>query len=185
MDRIYVFVILDISEGYENFTKFLIFAPNNHFQTFRKISGHDCLPEGVCLKPGIYGPFGPRADWFGYVDPCLKLGCHENAECIEIDSEGTEPEYDCECKTGFVGDGFTACDDVDECDPPLNPCGENGVCNNTLGSFNCGCEKGYKDIAGECVDIDECKEGGHVCDVNAYCYNVRGKKLDFSFLGLN
>ena len=104
----------------------------------------------------------------------MKLGCHENAECIEINPESAEPEYGCQCKTGFDGDGSIACDDIDECDGAVYVCGQNGLCKNTDGSFECDCEKGYEDVTGVCVDIDECKDGGHVCDINAYCYDVPG-----------
>ena len=124
---------------------------------FEQLSGHNCLPE----------------------ETCLKLGCHKNAYCIEIDFETADPGYDCECETGFVGDGKIACDDINECDAP-SPCGTNGKCINTDGSFDCGCEKGYKQIQGQCVDIDECITGGHVCDINAHCYNVPGRPISKS-----
>ena len=123
-----------------------------------ELSGHACYPEEVCLQ----------------------LGCHENADCNKIDSESADSEYNCECKNGYVGDGTTACDDIDECDGAMYPCGENGSCKNTDGSFTCSCAKGYEDITGVCVDIDECKDGGHVCDINAYCYNVPGKNFSVS-----
>lgn len=121
------------------------------------LSGHDCFPE----------------------ETCLKLGCHENADCIEVDSE-----YGCQCKTGFFGDGKIACHDINECDATLSPCGQNGRCINTDGSFECGCDKGYEHIPDRCVDVDECKIGGHVCDINAYCYNVPGKNCFQIHLGL-
>ena len=111
----------------------------------------------------------------------MKLGCHENADCIEIDSETDDPGYGCKCKTGFVGDGKIFCHDVNECDATLSPCGRNGKCINTDGSFDCGCEKGYEHIPGRCVDIDECNTSGHVCDLNAYCYNVPGKIFPGSY----
>ena len=104
----------------------------------------------------------------------MKLGCHENADCIKINPESAEPEYGCKCKTGFDGDGSTVCDDIDECDRATYVCGQNGLCKNTVGSFECDCAKGFKDVTGVCVDIDECKDGGHVCDINAHCYNVPG-----------
>ena len=126
------------------------------------LSEHDCFPE----------------------ETCLKLGCHENADCIEVDSETADSEYGCQCKTGFVGDGKIACNDINECDATLSTCGQNGRCINTDGSFECGCEKGYEHIPDRCVDVDECKIGGHVCDINAYCYNVPGKNFFQIHLGL-
>ena len=122
------------------------------------LSGHDCFPE----------------------ETCLKLGCHENADCVEVDSGTPDQEYGCQCKTGFLGDGKLACNDINECDVTLSPCGQNSKCINTAGSFECGCDKGFKHIPDRCVDIDECKTGGHVCDINAYCYNVPGKNFSIS-----
>ena len=33
------------------------------------------------------------------------------------------------------------CADIDEC--AMNSCGDNGVCSNTVGSFNCACNDGF------------------------------------------
>ena len=66
---------------------------------------HKCLPEEICLK----------------------LGCDENAECVEIDSESDETQYGCNCKTGYSGDGTSICDDIQECEADINPCGDNSA----------------------------------------------------------
>ncbi|KAK7482356.1 hypothetical protein BaRGS_00026375, partial [Batillaria attramentaria] len=65
--------------------------------------------------------------------------CHPDyATCDK--SNGT-----CHCKDGFKGD---RCDqDVDECtevSPP--PCGNNSVCTNIIGTFECSCKPGYQDL---------------------------------------
>lgn len=36
--------------------------------------------------------------------------CHNLATCTN-----KEKGYDCNCKTGFIGDGTTECKDIDEC----------------------------------------------------------------------
>ncbi|XP_040043009.2 adhesion G protein-coupled receptor E5 [Gasterosteus aculeatus] len=72
------------------------------------------------------------------------------------------------------------CVDVDECRD--HPCSNNTNCKNTLGSFNCQCEKGYREksglvnftLDGQCQDINECIDGGNICGPNASCSNTLG-----------
>ena len=59
----------------------------------------------------------------------------------------TKYEFKCACGKGWTG---PQCDqDVNECNStgvvpaPPPPCGLNGVCNNTLGSYFCMCNPGY------------------------------------------
>ena len=53
------------------------------------------------------------------------------------------------------------CLDINECDATNSPCGDNSICDNTDGGFECGCLPGYEmDAANNaCVDIDECSIG--------------------------
>ena len=62
--------------------------------------------------------------------------------------------------------------DIDECAEGTDMCGQN--CHNTIGSYNCSCNIGYRlnmDGFG-CDDIDECAEMTDRCDQN--CHNSVG-----------
>lgn len=65
---------------------------------------------------------------------------------------------------------------VNECnDPSLSGCDHN--CTDTLTSFYCSCNPGYKLLSDKrtCVDIDECKETPFVCSQK--CENVPGSYI--------
>uniref|UniRef100_A0A673HF58 Latent-transforming growth factor beta-binding protein 1 n=1 Tax=Sinocyclocheilus rhinocerous TaxID=307959 RepID=A0A673HF58_9TELE len=68
--------------------------------------------------------------------------------------------------------------DVDECSLNENTCGSHGVCQNTIGSFSCQCDPGFKDSQdGQgCVDVNECELLGNVCG-EATCENREGTFL--------
>ncbi|XP_044163465.1 adhesion G protein-coupled receptor E1-like [Acropora millepora] len=64
--------------------------------------------------------------------------------------------------------------DVDECSASSPVCDKNGICNNTVGSYNCTCKQGYSSAEGKrCKDIDECQISSP-CHVNATCRNTDG-----------
>ena len=89
------------------------------------------------------------------------------------------PFYECLCKTGFskIIEQDLSCQDIDECSIGTHNCDwDNGSCENTLGSFVCHCNTGWK-LNGptmspatqsvvetamnttkheKCIDIDEC-----------------------------
>ena len=75
------------------------------------------------------------------------------------------------------GSGFTnGGDDINECAASGdNPCGENGSCENLIGSFRCVCKAGYKlDHRGRtCLDIDECADSS-ICTNGGQCRNFPG-----------
>lgn len=80
--------------------------------------------------------------------------------------------FECQCKTGFEGDGKTVCKDINEC--ITQDCGDNSICINDVGSFTCECKSGYEmNIKKKCVDINEC-DGNNNCDDNADCLNNQG-----------
>ncbi|PVD20223.1 hypothetical protein C0Q70_20719 [Pomacea canaliculata] len=63
--------------------------------------------------------------------------------------------------------------DIDECSSMPGAC-ENGRCLNTMGSYRCVCNKGYKtDQSGKrCIDADECEQTPKVCEFT--CSNTVG-----------
>ncbi|XP_022856853.1 putative wall-associated receptor kinase-like 16 isoform X2 [Olea europaea var. sylvestris] len=67
--------------------------------------------------------------------------CLENSVCVDYDT--TRGGYRCNCSTGYKGNPYLSpgCTDIDECEN--NPCDENGICNNSPGSFSCSCKHGY------------------------------------------
>ncbi|CAL8333816.1 unnamed protein product [Merluccius merluccius] len=73
--------------------------------------------------------------------------------------------------------------DTDECEQTLARCGNHAICINTIGSFYCLCEPGYKErsnkkefnvLNGQCLDINECLDIKDICGPNAYCNNTIG-----------
>ncbi|XP_072530508.1 adhesion G protein-coupled receptor E2-like [Salminus brasiliensis] len=90
--------------------------------------------------------------------------CGDNSECTN-----TPGSYYCICKDGFVSSNgkeiFTAdqrvtCEDRDECEGNLVDCGRNAVCKNTMGSYYCTCEQGYRLRSGQ----SNFTEGDGVCE---------------------
>ncbi|KAK2836219.1 hypothetical protein Q7C36_014088 [Tachysurus vachellii] len=84
------------------------------------------------------------------------------------------------CDTGYEQDRGV-CEDEDECEEE-GLCGNNAVCYNTIGSYYCQCEQGYRaklfnfteDKGGPCKDINECTENKSICGPNAVCDNIPG-----------
>ena len=66
-----------------------------------------------------------------------------------------------------------ACLDIDECQDP-EICGDNAVCINFNGWYDCKCIPGYEINLDdeECIDINECANGENKCSDNADCNNT-------------
>ncbi|XP_047427407.1 adhesion G protein-coupled receptor E2 isoform X2 [Mugil cephalus] len=76
------------------------------------------------------------------------------------------------CPKGF-GRKRGKCVDEDECNDLINPCGDNGNCKNTNGSFYCECDEGFRlQTNVTCKDINECLETPDICGPNAICQNT-------------
>ncbi|XP_048581930.1 fibrillin-1 isoform X2 [Nematostella vectensis] len=90
------------------------------------------------------------------------------------------------CKRGYAYNDSNVCVDVNECtETPYVCSGNNSICENTDGSFNCSCKSGYtpkfSEAVGDapanltsCDDIDECKLNISTCPANRYCVNNDG-----------
>lgn len=59
----------------------------------------------------------------------------------------------CACKTGYQGNGFFKCTDVDECEKAHNACSSDADCINTVGSYQCVCLEGYHGDGVTCHSI--------------------------------
>ncbi|XP_069838064.1 uromodulin-like [Dendropsophus ebraccatus] len=95
--------------------------------------------------------------------------CHPNATC-----EKYVGYVECNCKEGFIGDGFT-CSDIDECAYSWSNNCSYGICRNTFGSFTCDCPSGFTSSAGTCIDINECARPElNRCYLWTSCFNTYG-----------
>ncbi|XP_060579778.1 multiple epidermal growth factor-like domains protein 10, partial [Ruditapes philippinarum] len=99
-----------------------------------------------------------ECDGFSYGQDCATpCGCNFNnaRSCHHVTAE-------CSCRPGWTGQFCV--DDIDECS--VNPCTttHKTVCENSFGSYSCGCVDGFE-LAdnGTCIDIDECDKGTDDC----------------------
>ncbi|KAK2631918.1 hypothetical protein EUGRSUZ_L02269 [Eucalyptus grandis] len=85
-------------------------------------------------------------DWAVWNETCdaakkdtVSFGCKAHSECFDFVNV---PGYRCNCSSGYEGNPYHGCVDINECaDPKKNPC--DGICHNTEGSYSCSCPKGY------------------------------------------
>lgn len=65
--------------------------------------------------------------------------------------------------------------DIDECTEKTHNCHLNATCSNTVGSFVCKCESGFRGDGVECIDINECwKPEDNTCKDKEVCLNLIG-----------
>ncbi|KAG5849838.1 hypothetical protein ANANG_G00075950 [Anguilla anguilla] len=116
------------------------------------------------------------------VDECsFEEQCRREFGNVCVNTPGS---FICQCQPGFraetpacvgpVCPDYRVCQDVDECKESPDVCAGQGVCENTLGSYKCVCELGYRGNGTHCEDENECASGRHGCDPNARCGNVVG-----------
>jgi alpha-tubulin suppressor-like RCC1 family protein len=98
---------------------------------------NECAGTNVCNGAGV----------------CAVGTCSTNADCA---ANATCANTTCTCNSGYTGDGFTSCTDVDECQISNGGCSANATCTNTPGSRTCACNAGYTGDGITCTDIDEC-----------------------------
>lgn len=93
-------------------------------------------------------------------DPCLALGCKH--ACYN-----SGDSHVCICDHGFqLAEDGRSCVDFNDCKDVRQCPGENFVCVNTVGGFQCVCKAGYKRTGDLCVDENECVSAPceHMCD---------------------
>ena len=84
------------------------------------------------------------------VDECLVTDICGPGDCSNL-----QGSYTCSCNIGYSGTSL--CEDINECQAEVSPCGEVGECVNTPGSYECFCQPGYAFDGVTCFDLDEVK----------------------------
>jgi hypothetical protein len=137
--------------------------------------GNPCSP-GTCLN----GANGYTCDCAGTgftgddcgtdVDECDGAPCDPMTTCMNVAGS-----FGCSgCPSGYMGNGRTGCQDIDECATDNGGCGPGVDCMNTPGGRMCGpCPTGYIVEDGTCVDVDECNTV-NPCLNGASCLNTPG-----------
>ncbi|XP_070705454.1 thrombomodulin-like [Pempheris klunzingeri] len=124
--------------------------------------------------PSCYCPLGQAVNPANKVtcevakdDPCLSLRC---AHACYKDGD----TYKCMCDQGFkLGRDGKSCVDFNDCTDERQCPGENFLCVNTVGGYQCVCEEGYRMTSGLCVDVNECMSAPceHMCTNTPGGYN--------------
>lgn len=145
------------------------------YEGFRPSYDHkQCIDErqGYCFRKLVNGRCSSHSDGLMAVtkaDCCCTMGKAWGPHC-EICPNPTSDEYKELClDPGYSIDGH----DIDECQTIPDLC-RNGRCINTLGSYRCLCNRGYKvDHTGTiCRDVNECEQSPPPCKHS--CQNTEG-----------
>ncbi|CAI2348196.1 unnamed protein product [Caenorhabditis sp. 36 PRJEB53466] len=116
--------------------------------------GPDCAycchcSEGTCHPITGDCPRGCATCWDGIAcqtrqEKCAtKTQCASNALSFSDYDRCGEPIQRCQCLNGYKGDGYSHCEDVDECSANSTLCHKNAVCTNTPGRYFCLCKEGF------------------------------------------
>ncbi|KAK7492745.1 hypothetical protein BaRGS_00016050, partial [Batillaria attramentaria] len=137
------------------------------FETFRTQVGDEYYKLAVCECEPYYEGDDCENDF----DACADEPCPVGTTCTDftidkhIAAGADSPGYNCSsCPNGYTyNETVLNCYDIDEC--AVGNCSH--TCTNTVGSFSCGCNLGYRlspPVTGtDCNDIDECADGTNDC----------------------
>nr|CAD7423795.1 unnamed protein product [Timema monikensis] len=128
--------------------------------------------EGFCFRQLVGGRCTSHTDGLMSVtraDCCCTMGAAWGPHCELCPSQTSDDYQDLCLEAGYSVDGH----DIDECNTISDLC-RNGRCINTLGSYRCICNKGYKpDGSGtRCIDLNECEQTPSPCKFA--CQNTDG-----------
>lgn len=107
-------------------------------------------------------------------DTSVETGCNPQGTFLCINKWNDKK---CVCRVGWKNGECS--EDIDECllekegAGKVHCTGAKEICQNSMGSFECGCETGYDRESDKCVDIDECQEAD-VCGSGGNCKNLDG-----------
>ncbi|KAL4228223.1 Fibrillin-1 [Mactra antiquata] len=138
--------------------------------------GKQCLDyrEDYCYTEVLGGMCIPKRDTplSTQTECCCTAGAAWGRRCEICPRQGTSAYRQlCPMGSGYDPDG----NDINECEKYSNLC-VNGRCLNTMGSYRCVCDRGYKaDLTGRCVDKNECEDGTASCD--GTCQNTVGSYI--------
>ncbi|VDO77745.1 unnamed protein product [Heligmosomoides polygyrus] len=117
--------------------------------------GADCAlcchcGEGTCHPLTGECSKGCGECWLGGNCQTTSAQCAPNAISFTDYDRCGEPLQRCQCLSGFKGDGYKNCHDIDECREQV--CHKNAICTNTPGRYFCQCQEGFSgDGKTECV----------------------------------
>ncbi|XP_071552987.1 uncharacterized protein [Panulirus ornatus] len=129
-----------------------------------------CVQPGRCICPPPY--FVDNQDEGKCKSPCEAFSCGINSKCTPSDP----PQ--CMCLPGFADGGPAGCVDINECRG--NPCSENAICINEIGTFKCECPPGTvgDPFVGSCIGTQDvsCRSdndcpGDLACTPTGACVN--------------
>ncbi|XP_046415905.1 fibrillin-2-like isoform X1 [Neodiprion fabricii] len=136
--------------------------------------GKSCIDRrsGYCFQQTIGGRCVTRTfdqPKVTKADCCCTMGAAWGSHCEMCPSRDLDDYNELCLEKGYSVDG----QDIDECRTIPDLC-RNGMCINTLGSYRCICNKGYKPVGSgtHCVDINECELSSKPCRYN--CQNTEG-----------
>ncbi|KAA3681493.1 fibulin 1/2 [Paragonimus westermani] len=149
----------------------------NHPGGYRCIKMNEC-PSGF-ERQGQFGPCTATVTQNDLQTPKVRMYVIKRSDSATI--IGRYASCDCTPPTTPDHAYFVCIVDIDECKQNLATCNENMYCLNTVGSYQCLCKRGYKNLDEKtCVDVDECLLFGSesACpDPRARCVNSNGSHL--------
>nr|XP_018912347.1 PREDICTED: fibrillin-2-like [Bemisia tabaci]XP_018912348.1 PREDICTED: fibrillin-2-like [Bemisia tabaci] len=140
---------------------------NKHCLDDRKSYCYEHVTNGKCLLHNHTGLEVTRAQC------CCTMGVAWGSQCLPCPARNSEEFHSlCPQQSGYAFDGL----DINECQTMPELC-RNGRCINTLGSYRCICNKGFRPDHGgtHCRDVNECDSRPSPCDMG--CENTIGSYI--------